>query len=153
MLDRLGRQVRYAIRVLVRAPLYTLTAALSLAIGLGANMTIFTIANALLLVPTHGVRDMDRLVDLGRTTNGQGFDTVSYPTYADLRDHNTSSPDVRHPLRAQAGQPRRQLTAPIACTRCRSAPATSRSSAFSRPLADSFKRATSASACRFARSS
>src|SRR5262249_49828653 len=60
------------------------------AIGLGANTTIFAVANALLLVPTHGVRDMHELVDLGRTTNGQGFDTVSYPTYADLRDHNTS---------------------------------------------------------------
>ncbi len=89
MLDRAVRQIRYAVRVLVRAPVYTLTAALSLAIGLGANTTIFTIANALLLVPTHGVREMDRLVDLGRTDHGQGFDTVAYPTYADLRDHNT----------------------------------------------------------------
>src|SRR5262249_9063021 len=90
MLDRLTRQIRYGIRVLARSPLYTVTAALSLAIGLGANTTIFAVENALLLVPTHGVRDMHELVDLGRTTNGQGFDTVSNPTYADLRDHNTS---------------------------------------------------------------
>jgi len=89
MLDRLARQFRYAIRVLARSPLYAATATLSLAIGLGANTTIFTIANALLLVPTHGVRDMQALVDIGRTDNGQGFDTVSYPTYADLRDQNT----------------------------------------------------------------
>ena len=32
---------------------------------------------------------MDRLVDVGRTQDGRGFDTVSYPTYADLRDHNS----------------------------------------------------------------
>jgi predicted permease len=32
---------------------------------------------------------MDRLVDLGRTDHGQGFDTVAYPTYTDLRDRNT----------------------------------------------------------------
>ena len=89
MLDRLARQLRYAVRVLARSPLYAVTAALSLAIGLGANTTIFTIANALLLVPTHGVRDMHELVDIGRTDNGQGFDTVSYPTYTDLRDQNT----------------------------------------------------------------
>ena len=29
------------------------------------------------------------LVDLGRTRAGQGFDTVSYPTYVDLRSRNT----------------------------------------------------------------
>ena len=89
MLDRLARQLRYALRVLARSPLYAVTATLSLAIGLGANTTIFTIANALLLVPTHGVRDMNELVDIGRTDNGQGFDTVSYPTYTDLRDQST----------------------------------------------------------------
>lgn len=89
MLDRATRQLRYAVRVLVRSPLFTLTAVLSLAIGLGANTTIFTIANSLLLVPTRGVEDMDRLVDVGRTQNGSGFDTVSYPTYADLRDANS----------------------------------------------------------------
>jgi predicted permease len=89
MLERLGRQLRYGIRVLARSPLFTLTAVLSLAIGLGANTTIFTIANALLLAPTRGVADMDRLVDVGRTQDGRGFDTVSYPTYADLRDHNS----------------------------------------------------------------
>ncbi len=88
MIDRLVRQTRHALRVLARAPVFTLTAVLSLAIGLGANATIFTVANALLLVPTHGVRDMNRLVDLGRTEHGSGFDTVSYPTYTDLRDHN-----------------------------------------------------------------
>lgn len=90
MIDRLARQLRYAVRVLARSPLYAVTATLSLAIGLGANTTIFTIANALLLVPTHGVRDMRQLVDIGRTDNGQGFDTVSYPTYADLRDQSTT---------------------------------------------------------------
>jgi predicted permease len=89
MLERLSRHIRYAVRVLARSPLFTLTAVLSLAIGLGANTTIFTIANALLLAPTQGVEDMDRLVDIGRTHNGRGFDTVSYPLYADLRDHNS----------------------------------------------------------------
>ena len=89
MPERLTRHVRYAARVLARSPLFTLTAVLSLAIGLGANTTIFTIANALLLAPTRGVAEMDRLVDIGRTQDGRGFDTVSYPTYLDLRDHNS----------------------------------------------------------------
>lgn len=89
MIDRFRQQIRHAVRVLVRAPLFTLTAITSLAIGLGANTTIFTIANALLLAPTRGVEAMDRLVDVGRSTHHAGFDTVGFPTYADLRDHNT----------------------------------------------------------------
>ena len=76
----------HTLRLLARTPLFALTAIASLAIGIGANTAIFTAANALLFAPTAGVREMDRLVDIGRTTEGRGFDTVSYATYADLRD-------------------------------------------------------------------
>lgn len=41
--------VRFAVRLLRKSPLFTLTAALSLAIGIGANTTIFSVASALLL--------------------------------------------------------------------------------------------------------
>jgi predicted permease len=82
------RHLRYAIRLLARSPLFTLCAVLSLAIGIGANTAIFTVANALLLAPTRAVVRMDRLVDIGRTTDGEGFDTVSYLTYDDLRADN-----------------------------------------------------------------
>ena len=89
MIEAIARHIRHSVRLLVRAPLFAATAILSLAIGLGANTAIFTVANALLLAPTKHVRDMDTLVDIGRTTGGQGFDTVSFATYADLRDRNT----------------------------------------------------------------
>ena len=79
------RHVRHAFRLLGRSPLFTATAVLSLAIGIGANSAIFTTANALVFAPTAGIADMDRLVDIGRTTQGRGFDTVSFATYADLR--------------------------------------------------------------------
>jgi predicted permease len=78
------RHFRDAIRQLRHAPLFTLTAVASLAIGIGANTAIFSVANALLLAPTPGVKEMSRLVDIGRTNNGRGFDTVSFPTYRDL---------------------------------------------------------------------
>jgi predicted permease len=42
------------------------------------------VINGLLLAPTPGVNEMSRLVDIGRTTEGRGFDTTSYPTYQDL---------------------------------------------------------------------
>ena len=84
----------HTLRLLARTPLFTLTAIASLAIGIGANTAIFTAANALLFAPTAGIREMNRLVDIGRTTQGRGFDTVSFGTYADLRDRikTTGSP-------------------------------------------------------------
>jgi hypothetical protein len=63
---------RFAIRLLRKSPLFTLTAALSLAIGIGANTTIFSVASALLFRPLPGLDRPDRLVDLGRTTRGDG---------------------------------------------------------------------------------
>jgi predicted permease len=83
-------QVRHAVRGLVRAPLLTLVATVSLAIGIGANTAIFTVANALLFAPALGIDHFDRLVDIGRTVRGTGFDTLSYPTYVHLRDHATT---------------------------------------------------------------
>src|SRR5687768_1620059 len=47
-LDTFARDVRYAARLLGRNPLFALAAALSVAIGIGANTTIFTIANGLM---------------------------------------------------------------------------------------------------------
>ncbi len=89
MLDSWLQDVRYAARLLRCNPLFALTAVLSLAIGIGANTTIFTIANALLFKPPAGVVEPDRLVDIGRSQNGQGFDNGSYPNYLDVRARNT----------------------------------------------------------------
>ena len=80
---------RFAIRLLRKSPLFTLTAALSLAIGIGANTTIFSVASALLFRPLPGLDRPDRLVDLGRTTRGDGFDTFSHPYYRSVREQST----------------------------------------------------------------
>jgi putative ABC transport system permease protein len=82
--------IRFAVRLLRKSPLFTLTAALSLAVGIGANTAIFSVANALLLRPLPGLDRPDRLVDLGRTTQGQGFDTVSHPYYRSVRERATT---------------------------------------------------------------
>src|SRR3984893_14862943 len=67
-LDDLRWDIGYAARLLRRNPLFALTAAASLAIGIGANTTIFSVANALLFRPPAGVADADRLVDIGTRT-------------------------------------------------------------------------------------
>lgn len=90
MLETAWQDVRYGLRLLRRSPLFTATAALSLAIGIGANTTIFSVASALLLRPLPGLADPARLVDIGRTTNGSGFDTSTYPNYKDLRERVTT---------------------------------------------------------------
>src|SRR4051812_22704380 len=89
MFDSWLQDLRYAVRLLRRNPLFALTAVLSLAIGIGANTTIFTIANALLFQPPLGVADASRLVDVGRSQDGQGFDDGSYANYLDIRARNT----------------------------------------------------------------
>src|SRR6266849_4811688 len=93
-LDDARRDLRHAGRLLRRDPLFTMTAALSLAIGIGANTTIFTVANALLFRPPVGVADADRLVDIGTRTPGGGFGNSSYPNYLDLRQRATTMDGV-----------------------------------------------------------
>ena len=60
-MESLIQDLRYAIRMLSRKPTFTLAAVISLGLGIGANTTIFSLVNALLLRPVP-VEDPDRLV-------------------------------------------------------------------------------------------
>jgi predicted permease len=84
------RDMMHAARLLRRNPVVTIVAALSLAIGIGANTTVFTVANALLFRPPAGVVDPPRLVDIGSTRNGVGFGPSSYLNYVDIRQRATT---------------------------------------------------------------
>src|SRR2546427_4988109 len=90
MVDGIAQDVRYAVRLLRRNPLFALTAALSLAIGIGADTTIFTIANALLFQSPPGVVEPDRVVDIGSSRTPGGFGPSSYPNYLDIRQRTTT---------------------------------------------------------------
>jgi predicted permease len=94
--DALRQDLRYAVRILRRQPLFTLTAALSLAIGIGATTAIFTVANGLLLRTAEGVPQADRLVDLVRKPPGfePGLDLLSYQDIVDMRKGTTLFDEV-----------------------------------------------------------
>jgi len=89
------RDVMHAARLLRRNPIVTITATVSLAIGIGANTTVFTVANALLFQPPPGVVEPSRLVDIGTTrSGGGGFGPSSYPDYLDIRQRATTLGNV-----------------------------------------------------------
>src|SRR5688572_14963513 len=79
------RNLRVAVRMILRQPLFAITAVASIAVGIGANTAIFTAVSQLLLARPGGVVEHERMVDIGRTRNGEGFDTVGYQTYLDVR--------------------------------------------------------------------
>ncbi|MEO8483779.1 MAG: ADOP family duplicated permease, partial [Acidobacteriota bacterium] len=88
------RDVHHGFRLLRRAPLFTATAALSLAIGIGANTAIFTVANALLLRPPTGIADPGSLVDIGSARGDGGLNPLSYRTYLEVTRRTASLSSV-----------------------------------------------------------
>ncbi len=93
-MDTIWHDIRFAVRVLLRAPGFTLVAALSLALGIGANTTIFTVINAIFLRPLP-VEEPSRLVNVYTTdernkTAEQSFLPTSRLNYLDYRDRNHS---------------------------------------------------------------
>ena len=62
-MQTLWQDVRYAIRMLTKNPAFSLVAILSLALGIGANTTIFTVVNAILLNPLP-VKNVARVVEV-----------------------------------------------------------------------------------------
>ncbi|HYT65623.1 MAG TPA: ABC transporter permease, partial [Vicinamibacterales bacterium] len=88
-LESLWHDVRFGARMLRRSPLFTFTAVLSLAIGIGANTTMFSLVNALLLRDLP-VADPQQLVEFWRTTQFGAGTAFSYPAYEKLRDENSA---------------------------------------------------------------
>jgi predicted permease len=86
----LFQDIRYACRTLLKSPGFAVVAVLTLALGIGANSTIFSWINSTLLHPLPGVGQTDGLVSLTRAGTALPDLVFSYPDYADLRDRNRS---------------------------------------------------------------
>ncbi len=80
------QDIRFALRSFAKSPWFTLAAVLSLAIGIGANTSIFSVANALLFRPLP-YDDPDRLVILWNRSPGLGItqDWFSTAQYFDIK--------------------------------------------------------------------
>jgi predicted permease len=89
MLDTILHDLRFAVRMLRKSPVFTVIAVLVITLGTGAVTTIFSMANAIALRPLPGVSNVDEVVEVHRSLpdrTSDGNDWVSYPYYRYLRD-------------------------------------------------------------------
>jgi hypothetical protein len=93
IVDGLLQDIRYGVRMLIKSPAVTAIAILSLALGIGANTTIYTLLDTLFFQPLP-IHDSGRVMavyttDARNPGAGTGFAQTSLPNYEDYRDRNT----------------------------------------------------------------
>jgi putative ABC transport system permease protein len=95
-MSHLTQDIRYAIRILLKQPAFSLIAVIALALGIGANVSIFSIVNSVLLRPLP-YPDPDRLMTIWENHQAQGGPEREWtsPTgFEDWRDQTQSFENV-----------------------------------------------------------
>ncbi len=89
--EALGRDLRFALRALLRAKGLAATVVMTLALGIGANAAIFSVVRGVLLRPLVN-RDEDRLIYIRQSTPGVGTEnmTFSVPEISDFKSRVTT---------------------------------------------------------------
>src|SRR5262249_40323108 len=85
--DEMTQDLRFGVRMLLKHRGFTCVAALTLALGIGANTAIFSLIDAVLLKMLP-VNNPERLVLLGRAVGGRTGTQFPYRTYRQIRDQN-----------------------------------------------------------------
>lgn len=90
ILETLLQDWRYAVRLLRKHPGFSLTVVITLAVGIGANTTIFSVVNAVLMQPLP-YKDPDRLIRLWESNPAQGRieAAVSVPNFQDWQNQQS----------------------------------------------------------------
>jgi predicted permease len=94
-MDTLWRDLRYGLRILTKKPGFTIIAIITLALGIGANSTIFSVVNGLLLRPLP-YRDSERLAIIWTHSPGSNVDQ-DWPSpgqYAAVEAHNSAFEEI-----------------------------------------------------------
>ena len=94
--EGLSSDVRYALRSLRRGPVFACAAIITLALGLGANIAVFTMSNAVFLRPPSGVEAPGDLFRLALTRSQGVESSLAYPDVADLREQTEASQVVAY---------------------------------------------------------
>lgn len=91
LIETLIQDLRFSLRILRKAPGFTLVAIATLALAIGANTVVFAALNAVILRPLDVARPQS-LYSIHRATDNSGG--VSYPDYLDFRERNRSFEDL-----------------------------------------------------------
>jgi predicted permease len=87
-MEQLGQDLRYAVRSLAKSPSFTLTAVVTMGLGIGVNAALFSVVNLVALRPLP-VTDPENLVAIaGRTARGGDRSGFGYAEYLDYRASN-----------------------------------------------------------------